>query len=65
MRLSMCVFIFFCVCVSVYVCIYAHIDYDNEINHFFIEDLLHSLLVCGLDVASDDVIDDALRRSID
>ena len=26
-----------------YVCTYY---YDNEVNHFFLEDLLHSLLVC-------------------
>ena len=29
--------------VCLYVCTYY---YDNEVNHFFLEDLLHSLLVC-------------------
>ena len=33
----------FRLCIGVYVSTYY---YDNEINHFFIEDLFHSLLVC-------------------
>ena len=32
--------------ISVYLYVCMQIYYNNEVNHFFFEDLLHSLLVC-------------------